>query len=81
MTLVVKTNRKRRLRRLAVKLSVINNQIKGSMNYISLNVINIQLSSMDTIINIELALADEVSTKNTLKELTRTKIVKQSAPL
>ena len=78
---MVKTNRKRRLRRLAVKLSVINNQIKGSMNYISLNVINIQLSSMDTIINIELALADEVSTKNTLKELTRTKIVKQSAPL
>ena len=64
-----------------MKLSVINNQIKGSMNYISLNVINIQLSSMDTIINIELALADEVSTKNTLKELTRTKIVKQSAPL
>ena len=78
---MVKTNRKRRLRRLAVKLSVINNKIKGSMNYISLNVINIQLSSMDTIINIELALADEVSTKNTLKELTRTKIVKQSAPL
>ena len=78
---MVKTNRKRRLRRLAVKLSVINNQIKGSMNYISLNVINIQLSSMDTIINIELALADEVSTKNTLKELTRTKIAKQSAPL
>ena len=51
------------------------------MNYISLNVINIQLSSMDTKINIELALADEVSTKNTLKELTRTKIAKQSAPL
>ena len=64
-----------------MKLSVINNQIKGSMNYISLNVINIQLSSMDTIINIELALADEVSTKNTLKEFTRTKIVKQSATL
>ena len=30
------------------------------MNYISLNVINIQLSLMDTKINIELALADEV---------------------
>ena len=51
------------------------------MNYISLNVINIQLSLMDTKINIELALADEVSTKNTPKELTRTEIVKQSAPL
>ena len=51
------------------------------MNYISLNVINIQLSLMDTKINIELALVDEISNKNTLKELTRTEIVKQSAPL
>ena len=45
------------------------------MNYISLNVINIQLSLMDTKINIELALVDEISNKNTLKELTRTEII------